>query len=261
MLRTRAIPCLLLRRKGLVKTIKFKDANYVGDPVNAVNIYNKKEVDELIILDITATVDSKEPDFKLVEEIAGECFMPFAYGGGLRNMEQIKRIFKLGAEKVAVNSMAAEDPSFITKVAEYSGSQSLIISIDVKKSLLGGYKVFTRSGTNNTSYDPVSYARNMEKAGAGELLLTSIDRDGTLQGYDTKLIGMVSNTVSIPVIACGGAGEVSDFKTAVDAGASAVAAGSMVVYQGQKRDQFRNRAVLTNFPFSDELRKVFGDDE
>ena len=250
MLKTRVMPCLLLKNSRLVKTIKFKKPNYVGDPINVVKIYNEKEVDELIFLDITATVENRKPPFKIISEITSECFMPFAYGGGINNLEDIKKIFSLGVEKVAINSYAVENPSFIKSASDLFGSQSIIVSIDVRKSLFGKYEVYTHSGKNATKLDPVKFAIQVEEMGAGELLLTSIDRDGTMQGYDNNLITEVSDAVSVPVIACGGVGKIEHFAEAVKAGASAVAAGSLVVYQGF------NRGVLINFPNRDELEMV-----
>jgi len=251
MLKTRVMPCLLLRGWGLVKTVKFREPVYVGDPINTVRIYNEKEVDELIFLDITATPQGKEPPFQIISEIATECFMPFAYGGGIRNLDDVHRIFNLGVEKVAINSHAGENPDFITAAADRFGSQSIVVSIDVKKTFFGKYHVHTHGGRTDLKVDPVLYARQMEQAGAGEILLTSIDRDGTFEGYDVDLIKMVTDAVTVPVIACGGAGKIDDFGVAVaQGGASAVAAGSMVVYQGP------HRAVLINFPTKAELRKV-----
>jgi len=250
MLKTRVMPCLLLDGSRLVKTVKFKDPNYVGDPVNAVMIYNEKEVDELIFLDINASKVQREPPYEIITKIATECFMPFTYGGGIKSIEQMKRIFSLGVEKVAVNSHAVADPTLIARGAELFGNQSIVVSIDVKKTWAGAYKVFTHGGTKITSLDPVEWAKKAESLGAGEILLTSIDRDGTWEGYDTDLIHLVSSAVSVPIIACGGAGRVDDFGKAVAAGASAVAAGSMVVYHGPAR------GVLINFPFRQQLEKV-----
>ena len=251
MLKTRVMPCLLSRNGRLVKTVKFKNPAYVGDPVNAIKIYNEKEVDELILVDITATIEEKTPSFELLSEIASECFMPLTYGGGVRDIEDMRRIFGLGIEKIAVNSYAFENPSFITAAAALFGNQSVVLSIDVKKNWLGRYSVFTHGGRKDTKRDPVEYAREMERLGAGEILLNSIDRDGTMEGYDTDLIKSVTEVVGIPVIACGGAGSVDDFGKAVRiGGASAVAAGSMVVYQG------KNRGVLINFPSREELERV-----
>ncbi len=251
MLRPRVMPCLLLKNGSLVKTVKFKDPGYIGDPINAIRIYNEKEVDELIFLDICATHEKRKPPFKVLEEIASECFMPVAYGGGIRDLDEIKTIFNLGIEKVSLNSYAAEKPEFVRQAADKFGSQSIVVSIDVKKRLFGKYEVFTHGGRQGTGVSPWAYARRAQDLGAGEILLTSIDRDGTQEGYDLDLIQRVTAEVDIPVIACGGAGKIEDFGQAIKgAGASACAAGSMVVYYG------RNRAVLINFPTRAELDTV-----
>jgi cyclase len=251
MLTTRVIPCLLLRKSSLVKTVKFKDPSYVGDPINAIRIYNEKEVDELIFLDITASIENRKPPFKTISEIASECFMPVTYGGGVKTLEDIEEILKLGIEKVSLNSFALQNPPFIKMAATRFGSQSIVVSIDVKKVRWSGYRVFTLGGSKATSFDPVDLAKQMEEMGAGEILLTSIDRDGTMSGYDIELLAMVTRAVSIPVIASGGAGRIEDFGIAQkQGGASALAAGSMVVYHG------RNRAVLINFPSRAELKYV-----
>ncbi len=251
MLKTRVMPCLLSKNGRLVKTVKFKNPAYIGDPVNAIKIYNEKEVDELILVDITATIEERKPSLDLISEIADECFMPLTYGGGIRDVDDMRRIFGLGIEKIAVNSYAAENPSFITQAAALFGSQSVVVSIDAKKNWLGRYTVFTHGGRKDIKRDPVAYAREMEQMGAGEILLNSIDRDGTMEGYDLDLIKTVAGAIGIPVIACGGAGSVDDFGKAVKTGgASAVAAGSMVVYQG------KNRGVLINFPTREDLERV-----
>jgi cyclase len=248
MLKTRVMPCLLLNNGRLVKTIKFKNPSYIGDPINAIKIYNEKEVDELILVDITATIEQRKPPFDIIEEVASECFMPFAYGGGIRNLDDIKNIFGLGVEKVAINSYAAENPEFIRVAADMFGSQSIVVSIDVKKTVFGKYVVYTHSGKKSTKMEPVSYANKMQELGAGEILLNSIDKDGTMQGYDTALIKVITQAVNIPVIALGGAGCVDDITEAVkNGGASAATAGSLFVYQG------KNRAVLINFPAREEL--------
>ncbi|MCP4567832.1 MAG: glycosyl amidation-associated protein WbuZ [FCB group bacterium] len=248
MLKTRVMPCLLLEEGRLVKTVKFKKPTYVGDPINAVKIYNEKEVDELILLDILATKENRKPPFDLIEEVAGECFMPLTYGGGIRSIEDIKRIHNLGAEKVAINSRAAETPELVRQAADLFGSQSIVVSIDVKKTLLGKYKVYSNGGSRSTGIDPVTYSRQMEDMGAGEILLNAIDCDGSMNGYDVNLINMVAAAVNIPLIALGGAGGIDDLVEAVtQGGASAVAAGSLFVYQGG------NRAVLINFPIRREL--------
>lgn len=248
MLRTRVIPCLLIMNGRLVKTIQFKKPNYVGDPINIVRIFNTKEVDEIVFLDISATPEKLGPSFSLIREIASECFMPFAYGGGITTLEQVKLLFNSGVEKVVLNSIAMKDDAFVSKVAERYGSQSVIVSIDVKKNLFGKYQVYTHGGKQKTGISPKQHAIDMQNKGAGEILLTSINHDGMMQGYDIELIKMITQAVNVPVIACGGAGENKDFAKAVnEGGASAVAAGSMVVYQG------RNRAVLTRFPNREEL--------
>ncbi len=252
MLRPRVIPCLLLKNKGLVKTVKFQNPTYVGDPINAVRIFNDKEVDELIFLDITATIEHSPPPFEFISKIAGECFMPLSYGGGIRKIEDIKTILSLGVEKVCINSYAVENPGFIRAAADLAGSSSVVVALDVKKNSQDQYEVFTHSGTKPTGIHPVQWAVEMEKMGTGELLLNSIDQDGTMQGYDLELIRQVAEAVSVPVIACGGAGKISDLAQAVHAGrASAVAAGSMFVFHG------KHRAVLINFPTPQELAEAF----
>jgi cyclase len=250
MLLTRVMPCLLLRDGALVKTVRFRNAVYVGDPLNAMRIYNEKEVDELILVDIGATHGGTGIPFRTIEEAAGECFMPLCYGGGVRRIEDIREVFRLGAEKVAINTAAVEDPELVRRAADTFGSQSIIVSIDVKKGLLGKWSVYTRGGRKNAHLDPIAFACRMEEMGAGEILLTSMDRDGTWQGYDLDLIRAVSGAVGIPTIACGGAGTVTDFSLAVGAGASAVAAGSMVVFQG------KDLGVLVKFPTRAELDRV-----
>jgi len=254
MLMTRVMPCLLVDNGRLVKTVNFKNPSYVGDPVNAIKIYNEKEVDELILLDIAATSEGREPSFDLLSDVADECFMPLTYGGAIRELDDINQIFNLGIEKVAINSYAAQDPGFISEAAGLFGSQSIVVSMDVKKTIFGKYVVHTYRGQKSTGYNPVEYAVIMERMGAGEILLNSIDRDGTWNGYDIALIRRVTDAVNIPVIACGGAGNIQDFSKAVrHGGASAVAAGSMVVYSG------KGLGVLINFPKQNDLREAFGE--
>jgi len=253
MLSVRVMPCLLVKDRRLVKTVKFSNPSYIGDPVNAVKIYNEKEVDELILVDITATLEHREPAFSLISEITDECFMPLCYGGGISSLADMKKIFSLGVEKVAINSYAAENPAFIKKAAETFGSQSIILSLDVKKTIFGGYTVHTHSGRKSISLDPVAYARQMEAMGAGEILLNSINRDGTWEGYDLDLLKIVTDAVTIPVIALGGAGKLNHFHEAVASGASACAIGSMAVYQG------KNKGVLINFPSRQEIKIVLGE--
>ena len=243
MLRPRVIPTLLLRDQSLVKTVRFGSFVYIGDPRNTVRIFNELEVDELVFLDITATPDGREPNLELLAQIADECFMPLAYGGGVRTFEQARAILGIGFEKVIVNSHAFEDPSFITRLAEHFGNQAIVVSIDVKRDARGGPTVRTRSGTSNTGLEPVAWAREMERRGAGEILLTAIDREGTWMGYDIDLVASVTSVVDIPLIANGGAGSVQHIGEVIRAGgASAAAVGSMVVFQKQ------GMGVLVNFP-------------
>jgi len=252
MLGTRVMPCLLLRNASLVKTVQFKNASYVGDPVNAIRIYNEKEIDELILLDIGATPEGREPSFHIIADIASECFMPVAYGGGIATLEHIRTVLRLGIEKVALNTHAIENPDLVRRAAERFGSQSIVVSIDAKKRLWGGYEVCTRGGRRPTGMDPAEVAARMAALGAGEILVTSIDRDGTMKGYDLELLKHVSRAVEVPVIACGGAGSLGHFQQAVKVGgAAAVASGSMVVYYGP------HRAVLINFPKPEDLRGLF----
>jgi cyclase len=247
MLLTRFMPCLLLLNGSLVKTVRFKDPAYIGDPINAIRIYNELEVDELVFLDIMATVEGRRPPFEVLEEIASECFMPVAYGGGLQTLEDIRTTFRLGVEKVVLNTQAILDPALVRAASTRFGSQSIVASIDAKRTA-AGLEVFTHGGRQATGRRPAEVARWMAEAGAGEIFLNSIDRDGTMQGYDLELIRSVVDAVGVPVIACGGAGTVEHLGEAIKrGGAAAVAAGSMVVYFG------RNRAVLINVPEKEEL--------
>ncbi len=251
MSRIRVIPCLLLKDSGLVKTVKFRNPKYIGDPINAVRIFNDKEVDELIFLDITATTAGKPPPIKKITEIASECFMPLCYGGGVKSIDEMQQIFSAGVEKIALNTQAVEDSDLLSQAAQRFGSQSLVVSIDVKKTLLGKYHAYTRSGTRNTKRDPVELARELELRGAGEILVNSIDRDGTMQGYDLDLIQRIASNVSIPVVALGGARGIEDFASAVkQAGASAVSAGSLFVFHG------KHRAVLINVPNPESMQEA-----
>jgi len=245
----RVIPCLLLKNQGLVKTVKFKDPKYLGDPINIVRIFNDKEVDELVFLDITATVENRAPQFEVLKNIASECFIPLGYGGGIRSMDDVRALLSIGIEKLILNTSAVENPSLARTAADYAGSQAVVISMDVRRNLLGKYEVYTRSGQKKTGLDPVQHAVNMEKMGAGEIIINSIDRDGMMQGYDLDLTQKVADAVGIPVVACGGAGNLGHLVEAVKVGhASAAAAGSMFVFQGPLR------AVLINYPAPQELK-------
>jgi cyclase len=252
-LRKRVMPCLLLKKGRLVKTIKFEDPSYVGDPINAIRIYNEKEVDDLVVLDIGATVDGTPIPLALLGRFATECFMPLAYGGGIRTIDDVKQVLAIGAEKVVLNTSAVDNPALVTQASEMFGAQAVVVSIDVRKRMFGRYEVFTSGGKRKTGLDPVQHALAMQAAGAGELFVTSIDRDGTMSGYEVELIRRITGAVSIPVIACGGAGKLEHIAEVVrDGGASAAAAGSMVVYQGP------NRAVLISFPSREELKTALG---
>jgi imidazole glycerol-phosphate synthase subunit HisF len=251
MLRARVIPCLLLRNGGLVKTVKFGDARYVGDPINAVRIFNDKEVDELVFLDIAATPSGQGPNFELLADIASEAFMPFGYGGGITTIDQVQRLFALGIEKVILNTSAASSPALVEEAARLAGNSSVVVSMDVRRNWLGKYSVCVAGGKTDTMRDPVSYAQEMERSGAGEILLTAIQRDGTMEGYDLELVRRVSAAVSIPVVASGGAGNLQHLKAAIDSGASAVGAGSLFVFHG------KHRAVLITYPTYTELERLF----
>ncbi len=247
----RVIPCLLLKGQGLVKTVQFKNPKYVGDPINAVKIFNDKEVDELLFLDIEATRSDKGPQMDVIANIASECFMPIGYGGGVRSVDQIRHILNLGVEKVVLNTAAFEVKGLVEKAATVFGSQSIVVAIDIRRRWYGKYEAFTRCGKRPTGEDAVTIAKRMESNGAGELFLNSIDHDGAMKGFDIECLRAVTGAVSIPVVACGGAGTVQHLSQATDAGASAVSAGSMFVFQGP------HRAVLISYPERIELEKAF----
>jgi cyclase len=251
MIRTRVIPALLLRGESLVKTVGFGKFTYVGDPCNTVRIFNELEVDELLFLDITATAEQRSPNLSLLADIATECFMPLAYGGGIRSLSDAKSVFDIGFEKVALNTASVDNPGLITEIARPYGSQAVIVSIDVKQGFWGKPTVRTRAGQHNTKRNAVAWAKEVESRGAGEILLTSINREGSWAGFDLELIQSVSDAVSIPVIAHGGAAGVDDIGKAVNiAKASAVALGSMVVFQK------KGMGVLVNFPDAKSLERV-----
>ena len=247
----RVIPVLLLHNNGLVKSKKFKDHVYVGDPINTVKIFNDKEVDEIIILDIDASAKKQGPHFEQVAEIISEAFIPLAYGGGISTVEHVKKLFYLGVEKVILNAAAYTTPQLITEISKLVGSQSVIAAMDISKNWLGKYSVKILNGSKTVSTDPIAYARKLEEYGAGELFINFIDRDGTYQGYDLDFVSRVTAAVSIPVIVCGGASSADDFAKAVDAGASAVAAGSMFVFQRP------HNAVLISYPPYSQLKELF----
>jgi cyclase len=229
MTQARVIPCLLIRGNGLVKTRKYKDPVYIGDPVNAVRIFSDKEADEIVILDIDASKNKLEPNYELITEMAGEAFMPLAYGGGVRNLEQIKRLIRAGVEKVVINTQATESMNTILEAVKIFGSQAIVGAVDVRKKIFGGYAVVSNSGTFETNLNLQQHLSNLVQAGVGELFINNIDRDGTMNGYDLTLVKAVSK-FSVPVVVCGGAGNIDHMMEAVfEGGASAVAAGSMFV--------------------------------
>lgn len=244
MLRPRLIPCLLIRNGGLVKTVHFGAPKYVGDPINAVRIFNEKEVDELTVLDIDATVKGAEPDYHLISHLASECRMPLCYGGGVRTVAQIERIVGLGVEKVAVSAAAVENPSLISDAAARVGSQSVVVVIDVKKTgVLRRHEVVTHNGARRTGLNPVEFARRVTELGAGEIVVNSVDRDGEMKGYDLELIEQIRHAVHLPITVLGGAGSLDDIKKLISRyGIIGAAAGSVFVFKG------KYRAVLINYP-------------
>jgi cyclase len=252
MLRPRIIPCLLVKNKGLVKTINFKEPRYVGDPINAVRIFNEKQVDEIIVLDIDATAEKREPDYKMIENLAAECRMPLCYGGGITTVEQAQKIFSLGVEKVAISSAAIKNPNLISEISKTVGSQSVVVVLDVRKKMFGGYEIFVKNGTTGTGKNPLDFAKLMEELGAGEIVINSIDNDGIMKGYDISLIEKIRNSITLPMTALGGAGSLEHigdlFKKFKIIGASA---GSLFVFKGVYR------AVLISYPDEVEKQNLF----
>lgn len=252
MLRPRIIPSLLMHDKGLVKTVNFKSPKYVGDPINAVRIFNEKEVDELAFFDIDATVLNKEPDYILIEKLANQSRMPLCYGGGVKTVEQAQKIFGLGVEKIALSSAVIQNPQLVTHIAARVGSQSVIVVLDVKKKMLGGYEIYTHNGKKSTGINPIEFAKELEKFGAGEIIINSIDQDGVMKGYDLDLINKIAEIISIPMTVLGGAGSISDIEKVIDKhGIIGVAAGSLFVFKGPYK------AVLISYPTQIEKNKIF----
>ena len=256
MLRPRIIPCLLVRDKGLVKTTKFKDARYLGDPMNAVRIFNEKEADELMIIDIDATTQGRGPDFQIIEHWAEECRMPLCYGGGITTVEQAQKIFALGVEKIALSYGAISNPSLVTELAHKVGSQSVVVVLDVKKKLFGGYEVYTHNGKKSTGKNPFDLIKQFQELGAGEIVMNNIDNDGEMKGYDISLIEKARAATTLPLTALGGAGTLEDIGSLIQRfGIIGASAGSLFVYKGKLK------AVLINYPhFSDKdelVRKYF----
>ncbi len=243
MLRPRIIPCLLIHEGGLVKTVGFKDPKYVGDPVNAVKIFNEKEADELTVLDIDATRNGAEPDYAVIAHLAAECRMPLCYGGGVRSAAQAKRIIGLGVEKVAISAAAVERPTLIAEIAAEIGSQSVVVVLDVRKRRFGGYELRTHNASRAHKLDPVAFARDAVGLGSGEVVINSIDLDGAMRGYDVKLARLMRDALSVPVTFLGGAGSLADIEALIrEVGVVGAAAGSLFVFKGNYR------AVLINYP-------------
>lgn len=247
MLRPRIIPCLLVHKKGLVKTINFNDPKYVGDPINAVRIFNEKQVDELTVLDIDATAEGREPDYRMIENLASECRMPLCYGGGVTTVEQAQRIFSLGVEKIAFSSSVIKNPSLITVLAERVGSQSVVVILDVKKKLLGGYDIYINNGKKNTGVNLYDFVKKLESLGAGEIVINSIDNDGMMKGYDLSLVEKIRELTSLPLTILGGAGNLDHIGSLIKKfGIIGASAGSLFVFKGIYK------AVLINYPTPEE---------
>lgn len=247
----RVIPCLLLQDGGLVKTEKFKNPKYVGDPINAIRIFNDKYVDELIFLDINASRLNKEPDYDLIARIAGECFMPLCYGGGIRTLEQARKLVAIGVEKISINSTAIHNLELIKQLVDELGSQSVVGAIDIKRNFWGKQYVYDSSNRRLTNITPLVHAKNLVGVGVGEIFINDVDRDGTYSGYNVELIAQISNEINVPLIACGGASKLNDMQETFSAGASAAAAGSMFVFYGP------HQAVLINYPDYSVVKELF----
>lgn len=250
MLKHRVIPCLLLQNSGLVKTNRFSAPKYVGDPINATRIFNDKEVDELMVLDIAASKTKKGPDYEIIERLAGECFMPLGYGGGITNMEQARQVFNLGVEKICLQTAVLNDLTLVRRLADKFGSSSILVSVDVKKNRFGNYRLYAAAQGKMLEKDWRQFMLDAVEAGAGEIVLNAVDRDGTMMGMDTGLIKTASAILPVPLVAAGGAGSLADIKAAVDAGADAVSAGAFFVFHGP------HRAVLITYPRYHELENL-----
>ena len=249
MLKNRVIPCLLIKDRRLVKTQKFKKPAYVGDPVNVVRIFNEKEVDEIILLDINASKNNCAPDFEYIEEVAGECFMPLCYGGGISTVQQAEKLFTIGVEKICIQTALLNDFSLINEIVKRFGVQSIVVSVDVKSSFFGGYKFFS-SSRKRIKIDYQVFIQKAIDAGTGEIILNVVDNDGCMSGMQFELINEVSSKINVPLIAMGGVGSLEDIRLAVNSGASAVAAGAFFVYQGP------HRAVLISYPKYEDIERL-----
>ena len=252
MIKPRVIPILLLKNGGLYKTLKFEKPKYVGDPLNAIKIFNEKEVDEIIVLDIDASKNKTEPDYHLIEQFAGECFMPVCYGGGISNFGQAQRIFSLGIEKISLQSSVLNNLDLISEISSVYGNQAVVFSIDLKKNLFRNYKLFSSSNSKANEISWKKVAVDAVNAGAGEILINAVDRDGTLQGLDIDILGEIKPLLSVPLIFCGGLNSLENIKLAVSNGADAVAGGAFFVFNGP------HRAVLISYPKYNDLTTLFG---
>lgn len=254
-MRPRVIPTLLVEDGELVKTIQFKNSIYLGDPINTVRLLNDMEVDELVVLDISASKQDKGPNFSLVEDIRNEAFMPLAYGGGIHTVSQVQDLISMGVEKVSLNKTLLDNPNIVKEASQLIGSQSIIGSIDIKKSLFGKYKIFSHTDKKYLQSDLAGYLETLETLGVGELLINLVDRDGTWKGYDLNFVEDIARYVNVPLVICGGASSLDDLKLVTLSGADAAAAGSLFSFQG------KDQGVLTNYPSSGELDKLFIDED
>ena len=253
MLQKRVIPCLLLHKGGLYKTEKFKKPTYIGDPINAIKIFNEKEVDELMFLDIDASAENKEPNYKMIEDIASECFMPLCYGGGVKTIEQMKKIYALGVEKVSMSSQSVLNTNLIKEASSIFGNQSVVVTIDIKKDFWRNKKVFINNGKKNTKLNPIDFIKKIEALGAGEIVINSIDNDGVMKGYDIEMLKEIKSNTKVPIIALGGAGKLEHIKEVFESTfVDAVACGSMFVYQGPLK------GVLISYPSYQKIQELLG---
>jgi cyclase len=251
MIEKRLIPCLLLHKGGLYKTEKFKKPTYIGDPINAIKIFNEKEVDELMFLDIDASFLGNEPPYRMIEDIAGECFMPLCYGGGVKNVQQMKKIFSIGVEKISISSQAVLNPAIVSEAANIFGKQSVIVSVDIKKDFWGKKKIYIYNGKKNTNLHPIEFIRHLENMGAGEIVVNSIDHDGVMNGFDIDLLKDIKDVIKVPVIALGGAGNLNHIKEVFEkSNVDAVACGSLFVYKGPLK------GVLINYPTNQKIKEL-----
>lgn len=252
MLQTRVIPVLLIHKKGLYKTTKFKQAKYVGDPINAIKIFNEKEVDELILLDIDASKEGREPDYKMIEKVASECFMPLCYGGGVKSIDQIRKIFSLGVEKISLNHCTLTDSRLIEEASAVFGSQSIVGTVNIKKSFFGKHKLYNHVSKKTLSKPIKTFLTELINKGVGEIFINDVDNDGVMEGFNVELLKELSSNLSVPIICCGGAGTLEHCRSVIaQTDASAVSAGSMFVFQG------KHRAVLITYPERNKLDLLF----